>query len=125
MDDPAALAEIWKGVQAAPWIRDRTASRKNLSWLSTMTWAALSGSPSRTISLAVIIRRKSSRLVKGSSNTTILSEISGSRLSYDRKKASANVFLSAVIMLVNSPGETSPPDLSKAENSRPKRSKVG
>ncbi|MGY6638075.1 MAG: integrase core domain-containing protein, partial [Erythrobacter sp.] len=29
------------------------------------------------------------------------------------------------IMLANSAGETSPPDLSKAENSRPERSKVG
>src|SRR3546814_15240196 len=60
----------------------------------------------RTISLAVIARRKSSRLVKGSSNTTILFAIWGSRLSCDRTKARAKVFLSPALIVVSNQGSS-------------------
>jgi len=47
------------------------------------------------------------------------------RRHYNEERPHSSIGNMPPIMLANSAGETSPPDLSKAENSRPERSKVG
>ena len=71
-----------------------------------MTCAALPVSPVRTISFAVIALRKSLRLVKGSSNTTILSPISGSRLSWTQEEGQRERVLLPALIVVSKPGSS-------------------
>jgi putative transposase len=52
-------------------------------------------------------------------------KLEGSRRRYNEERPHSAIENIPQIMLANSADETSPPDLSNAKNSRPKRSEVG